>query len=130
MRSFLKMADARGRLSITAKIYAVPAVFCSKRYETVGGFENDEICPCRMPHAGFGNCGNRRRGLHGLKLPSSRTELLSSTFVYTVGVYTPGGIRMYLKISVTTLFLAGVFSGPIAAGPAPSDHHSMRISGR
>ena len=37
---------------------------------------------------------------------------------------------MYLKISVTTLFLAGVFSGPIAAGPAPSDHHSMRISGR
>jgi DUF4097 and DUF4098 domain-containing protein YvlB len=36
---------------------------------------------------------------------------------------------MYLKISVTGLFLAGVLSGPIAAGPAPSDHHSMSMSG-
>jgi hypothetical protein len=35
---------------------------------------------------------------------------------------------MYRKISVTGLFLA-VFSGPIGAGPAPSHHHSMNISG-
>src|SRR5580704_2451373 len=36
---------------------------------------------------------------------------------------------MYLKISVAGLFLAGVMSGPITAGPAPSDHHAMSISG-
>jgi DUF4097 and DUF4098 domain-containing protein YvlB len=36
---------------------------------------------------------------------------------------------MYLKISVAGLFLAGVMSGPITAGPAPFDHHSMSISG-
>src|ERR1700680_2144603 len=61
MRSFLKMADARGRFSITAKIYAVPAVFCCKTFGIVGGFENEEICSRRMPHAGFANCGNGRR---------------------------------------------------------------------
>jgi DUF4097 and DUF4098 domain-containing protein YvlB len=37
---------------------------------------------------------------------------------------------MYLKLSVAGLFLAGVLTGPIAAAsPAPSDHHSMSISG-
>jgi len=36
---------------------------------------------------------------------------------------------MYLKISVTGLFLAGVLSGPIAAGPTASNHHSMSMSG-
>ena len=36
---------------------------------------------------------------------------------------------MYLKISVTGLFLAGVLSGPIVAAPAPSHHHSMSMSG-
>ena len=36
---------------------------------------------------------------------------------------------MYLKISVTSLFLAGVLSGQIAAGPAPTYRHSIRMSG-
>ena len=39
MRSFLKMADARGRLSITAKICAVPPHFCYETFGTAGGFE-------------------------------------------------------------------------------------------
>jgi DUF4097 and DUF4098 domain-containing protein YvlB len=38
-------------------------------------------------------------------------------------------MHMYLKISVTSLFLAGVLSGPIAAGPAPTYSHSIRMSG-
>jgi DUF4097 and DUF4098 domain-containing protein YvlB len=36
---------------------------------------------------------------------------------------------MYLKIAIAGLFLAGVMSGPITAGPTPSDHRSMSISG-
>jgi DUF4097 and DUF4098 domain-containing protein YvlB len=36
---------------------------------------------------------------------------------------------MYLKISVTSLFLAGVLSGQIAADPAPTYRHSIRMSG-
>jgi DUF4097 and DUF4098 domain-containing protein YvlB len=36
---------------------------------------------------------------------------------------------MYRKISVSGLFLAGVLSGPIATGAAPSDNHSMSMSG-
>ena len=35
---------------------------------------------------------------------------------------------MYLKISVTSLFLAGVLSGQIAAGLAPTYRHSIRMS--
>jgi DUF4097 and DUF4098 domain-containing protein YvlB len=36
---------------------------------------------------------------------------------------------MYRKISVSGLFLAGVLSGPIATGAAPSDNHSISMSG-
>ncbi|HSY33340.1 MAG TPA: hypothetical protein VLA42_15240 [Verrucomicrobiae bacterium] len=36
---------------------------------------------------------------------------------------------MFLKITVAGLFLAGVLSGSIAAGPAPTDHHSSNMSG-
>jgi DUF4097 and DUF4098 domain-containing protein YvlB len=36
---------------------------------------------------------------------------------------------MYLKISVAGLFLAGALNGPIVAGPASSQHHSMSIFG-
>jgi DUF4097 and DUF4098 domain-containing protein YvlB len=36
---------------------------------------------------------------------------------------------MSLKIAVTGLLLAGVLSGPIAAGPALSHHHSISTSG-
>jgi DUF4097 and DUF4098 domain-containing protein YvlB len=36
---------------------------------------------------------------------------------------------MYRKISVSGLFLAGVLSGPIVTGAAPSDNHSMSMSG-
>jgi DUF4097 and DUF4098 domain-containing protein YvlB len=36
---------------------------------------------------------------------------------------------MYLKISVTSLFLAGVLNGPVAAGPAPTYRHSISMSG-
>jgi DUF4097 and DUF4098 domain-containing protein YvlB len=36
---------------------------------------------------------------------------------------------MFLKIAVAGLFVAGVLSGSIAAGPASSHHHSMSMSG-
>jgi len=36
---------------------------------------------------------------------------------------------MFQKISVAGLFLAGVLSGSIAAGPAPTHHHSINMSG-
>lgn len=36
---------------------------------------------------------------------------------------------MFLKIAVAGLFLAGVLSGSIAAGPAPTHHHSINMSG-
>jgi DUF4097 and DUF4098 domain-containing protein YvlB len=36
---------------------------------------------------------------------------------------------MFLKIAVTGLFLAGVLSGAIAAGPPPTHHHSISRSG-
>jgi DUF4097 and DUF4098 domain-containing protein YvlB len=36
---------------------------------------------------------------------------------------------MYLKLSVVGLFLGGVLSGPITAGPASSYNHSMNMSG-
>lgn len=36
---------------------------------------------------------------------------------------------MFLKITVAGLFLAGVLSGSIAAGPAPTHHHSINMSG-
>jgi DUF4097 and DUF4098 domain-containing protein YvlB len=36
---------------------------------------------------------------------------------------------MFLKIAVAGLFLAGVLSGSIAAGPAPIHHHSINMSG-
>jgi DUF4097 and DUF4098 domain-containing protein YvlB len=36
---------------------------------------------------------------------------------------------MFLKIAVTGSFLAGVLSGSIAAGPAPTHHHSISMSG-
>jgi DUF4097 and DUF4098 domain-containing protein YvlB len=36
---------------------------------------------------------------------------------------------MFLKIFVTGLFFAAVLSGPIAAGPAPTHHHSISMSG-
>jgi DUF4097 and DUF4098 domain-containing protein YvlB len=36
---------------------------------------------------------------------------------------------MFLKIAVAGSFLAGVLSGSIAAGPAPTHHHSMSTSG-
>jgi DUF4097 and DUF4098 domain-containing protein YvlB len=36
---------------------------------------------------------------------------------------------MFLKITVAGLFLAGVLSGSIAAGPAPTHHHSISMSG-
>src|ERR1700693_2305352 len=36
---------------------------------------------------------------------------------------------MFLKIAVAGLFLAGVLSGSIAAGPAPTHHHSISMSG-
>jgi DUF4097 and DUF4098 domain-containing protein YvlB len=36
---------------------------------------------------------------------------------------------MFLKITVAGLFLAGVLSGSIAAGPAPTHHHSVSMSG-
>jgi DUF4097 and DUF4098 domain-containing protein YvlB len=36
---------------------------------------------------------------------------------------------MFLKIAVAGSFLAGVLSGSIAAGPAPSRHHSVSLSG-
>jgi DUF4097 and DUF4098 domain-containing protein YvlB len=38
-------------------------------------------------------------------------------------------MRMSLKIAVTGLLLAGVLSGPLAAGPALSHHHSISMSG-
>src|ERR1700686_5477204 len=53
MRSFLKRAAARVRFSITAKIYAVPRLFCCKTFGTAGGFENEEICQRRTPHSGL-----------------------------------------------------------------------------
>ena len=36
---------------------------------------------------------------------------------------------MFLKIAMAGLFLAGVLSGSIAAGPAPTHHHSVSMSG-
>jgi DUF4097 and DUF4098 domain-containing protein YvlB len=36
---------------------------------------------------------------------------------------------MFLKIAVAGLFLAGVLSGSTAAGPAPTHHHSISMSG-
>ena len=36
---------------------------------------------------------------------------------------------MFLKITVAGLFLAGVLSGSIAAGPASTHHHSINMSG-
>jgi DUF4097 and DUF4098 domain-containing protein YvlB len=36
---------------------------------------------------------------------------------------------MFLKITVAGLFLASVLSGSIAAGPAPTHHHSINMSG-
>jgi len=36
---------------------------------------------------------------------------------------------MFLKITVAGLFLAGVLSGSIAAGPASTHHHSIHMSG-
>jgi DUF4097 and DUF4098 domain-containing protein YvlB len=36
---------------------------------------------------------------------------------------------MFLKIAVAGLFLAGLLSGSIGAGPAPTHHHSINMSG-
>jgi DUF4097 and DUF4098 domain-containing protein YvlB len=36
---------------------------------------------------------------------------------------------MFLKITVAGLFIAGVLNGSIAAGPAPTHHHSISMSG-
>jgi DUF4097 and DUF4098 domain-containing protein YvlB len=38
-------------------------------------------------------------------------------------------MHMYLKISVSSLFFAGVLNGPVAAGPAPTYNHSISMSG-